>query len=219
VNLAACPSLTLVPETRTWYRATELRFVSVPINTAHTKAVTSRFSAGLSASTPFEILYLGDNPLVAQFELEFLWGSPLSPGGVLPSPRSCVIVNVTVQLQWVVDLTMVSEQTLLETTVQELTGDWRGYHLRASPLAAVRDPVGTAPTQDLGEALFATPGIEGFRAVSAKLPYHTNLAVFPEKMYVGSRLEFRYDLLGVLQVIDGHVPVPAPAPPRRRRRP
>jgi hypothetical protein len=217
VNLAACASLTLVPETRTWYRATELHFVAVPINTAHTKAVISRFSPGPSASPPFEILYLADSPLVAQFEAGFLLGSPLVPGGVLASPRASATVNVTVQLLRVADLTKVPEQNLLETTVQELTGDWRGYRDRAFPLAPVPAPVGTAPTQGLGEALFSTPGIEGFRAVSAKIPYHSVLAVFPEKMSVGSRLEFRYDPLGLLQVIDGLVPTPIP--PRRRRRP
>jgi hypothetical protein len=47
VNLATCASLNLVPETKVWYRATELRFFSDLIKTAHTKAVISRFSAGL----------------------------------------------------------------------------------------------------------------------------------------------------------------------------
>jgi hypothetical protein len=217
VNLVACASLTLVPETRTWYRATELSYAAVPINTAHTKAVISRFSPGPGANPPFAILYLGDSPLVAQFEGEFLWGSPLSPGGVLPSPRPCVTVNVMVQLQRVADLTKKSEQDLLETTAQELTGDWRGYQHRASALALVREPIGTAPTQALGEALFSTPAVEGFRTLSAKLPYHVILGVFPEKMYVGSHLEFRYDPAGFLQVIHGHVPLPAAPRPRRRR--
>lgn len=72
--------------------------------------------------------------------------------------------------------------------------------------ARIQEPVGTAPTQDLGEALFAVVGIEGFRTLSAKLAYHRNLIVFPEKMFKGSRLEFRDVSAHLLQVIAGTVP-------------
>jgi hypothetical protein len=37
------------------------------------------------------------------------------------------VLNVDVQLQAVADLTQGSQQQLLETTAQELMGDWRGY--------------------------------------------------------------------------------------------
>jgi hypothetical protein len=52
----------------------------------------------------------------------------------------------------------------------------------------IQEPVGTVPTQDLGEPIFAMQGIEGFCSLSAKLAYHRNLIVFPEKMFKGSRL-------------------------------
>ena len=133
-------------------------------------------------------------------------GNPLIVGGILNAPGSFAAVHVKVVLQRVADLTIVSQQDLIETNAQELTGDWRGYQLRAAARSSIQEPVGTAPTQDLGEALFAVPGIEGFRSLAAKLAYHRNLIVFPRKMFKGSRLEFRDDSADLLQVIVGTVP-------------
>jgi hypothetical protein len=118
-----------------------------PINTAHTKATPSRFSAGSNANPPFEILYLSESLQVAQFEIGALAGDPLVVGGILNAPDSFAAVHVKVVLQRVADLTVVSEQDLIETTAQELTGDWRGYQHRAAPRSSIQEPVGTAPTQ------------------------------------------------------------------------
>ncbi len=46
MNLGACRKLAHSPETGTWYRAVKLAHHTTPINTAHTKATPSRFSAG-----------------------------------------------------------------------------------------------------------------------------------------------------------------------------
>jgi hypothetical protein len=206
VNLGACRRLASAPETGIWYRAVRLAHLNTPINTAHTKATPSRFSAGPNASRPFEILYLTETPQVAQFEIGALAGDPLVVGGTLNAPGSFAVVHVKVVLHRVADLTVVSQQNLIETTAQELTGDWRGYQQRAVATAPVQEPVGTAPTQDLGEALFAVPGVEGFRTLSARLAYHRSLVLFPEKMFKGSRLEFRDTAAHLLQVIEGTVP-------------
>ena len=206
MNLGVCRKLAHTPETATWYRAVRLAHLKTPINTAHTKTAPSRFSAGPNASPPFEILYLTETPQVAQFEIGAQAGDPLVIGGTLNAPGSFAVVHVKVVLQRVADLTLVSQQDLIETTAQELTGDWRGYHHRTVATASIREPVGTAPTQDLGEALFAAAGIEGFRTLSAKLAYHRNLIIFPEKMFKGSRLEFLDASAHLLQVIDGKAP-------------
>ena len=189
-----------------WYRAVELPHIRTPIDTDHTKATLSRFSPGPNANPPFEVLYLCESPEVAQFEIGAMMGDPLVIGGVLNAPRSFAVVNVDVLLQRVADLTRVSQQDLIDTTAQELTGDWRGYEYRARARSPIQEPVGTAPTQDLGEALFGLPGIKGFRALSAKLPYRRNLVVFPEKMFEGSRLEFRDASAKLFQTIPGTVP-------------
>lgn len=71
--------------------------------------------------------------------------------------RPWSVINVQVHLQDVADLTPVSQQTLLATTAQELTGDWQGY-LQRNALTSVSEPIGAAPTQVLGAALFAVSG-------------------------------------------------------------
>lgn len=118
-------------------------------------------------------------------------------------PTSSSIISVEVSLQGVADLTKMAEQRRLKTNVQELTGDWRYYHTRTLS-CPVPEPRGTnAPTQDLGEALFGTPYIEGFRAVSAKVPNQKNLIVFPQKLRKGSYLRYRDSDGNVVDEING----------------
>lgn len=201
MNLAACGALPRRPETGVWFRAIQPQFWTTSLATAQTAVIPSRFNAGATATPPFEILYLAENPMVALFEVQALFGSPTQPGGVIPHPRQAwITVNVTVQLQAVADLTEVTAHTLLETTAQELTGDWRGYQQR-SPLTSVCEPVGTAPTQALGAALYAVPGLEGFRTLSAPLPYHSTLIVFPQKLQPGSVVAFHHPYTGQQYVI------------------
>jgi hypothetical protein len=89
----------------------------------------------------------------------------------------------------VADLTDVAIHQQLATTAQELTGDWRGYLIR-SAVMSVSQPTGLAPTQSLGFALHVVPGLEGFRAISAKVPTRVNLVVFPDKLLPGSSVRF-----------------------------
>lgn len=201
MNLLGCLALSRSPETGTWYRAIQPQFWLTSLATAQTKVVPSRFNEGATARPQFEVLYLAENHMVALFEVQALFGSPTPPGGVIANPRQAwIIVNVTVQLQEVADLTQVSQQSLLATTAQELTGDWYGYQQRSST-TPVSQPVGTAPTQALGAALFAVPGLEGFLTLSAKLPYHRNLVVFPQKLRQGSQVIFVHPSTGQRHVI------------------
>lgn len=210
MNLGACRKLTCTPETGTWYRAVALAHLGTPINTAHTTRSASRFSPGPKGIPPFEILYLTETPQAAPFEIGVVMGDPLQIGGTLAAPASFAVIHVKVVLQRIADLTLVTQQDLIDTTAPELTGDWRGYEHRNATAATVKEPVGSAPTQDLGEALFAAPGIEAFRTLSAKLPYHRNLVVFPQKMFKGSVLEFRDPGAKLLQEIKGVVPKTKP---------
>jgi hypothetical protein len=211
MNVSACRRLSLAPVTGIWYRTVELRYLETALSSSHTSDNPTRFCGGTGADFPFEILYLCENTLVAQFEVGALLGSPWELGGVVTRPgRSWADVSVSVRLQFVADLTLPPEQTLLETTVQELTGDWQGYH-RRKPDSPVREPVGRAPTQDLGEALYNVPQLEGFLSVSAKVPSHRNLNVFPEKLQKGSQLIFEYPERGLRVEVS-------PAAHRRRPR-
>jgi hypothetical protein len=129
------------------------------------------------------------------FEVQALLGSPMSPGGVVPHPRRAwTILNVTVQLQSVAELTDVGVQSTLATTAQELTGDWRGYHYR-SPHTPIPLPVVPAPTQELGAALH-NANLEGFLTISAKLSDQKSLVIFPQNMRRGSFVDFSHPTLG-----------------------
>jgi hypothetical protein len=153
----------------------------------------SRFNAGrlLAASSQFEILYFAENSTTAEFEIGALFGNPFKPGGSVPNPRlGYTMLNVQVVLHDVCDLTDVAgAQGPLGTTAQELTGDWEHYQTRG-PTTSVSAPTGIAPTQMLGEALFKT-GIEGFRAISAKIACNRTLMVFPQNLQTGSSVVFR----------------------------
>jgi RES domain-containing protein len=185
--------------TNTWYRAIQPHFLATALSTSHTKTIPSRFNLGRGASPQYEVLYLAENHLVALFEVQALLGSPLSSGGVVPHPRRAwTILNVNVNLQYVVDLTDPSAQTALDMSAQELTGDWRGYQQRSSG-SSVKLPVGAAPTQLLGASLYSVPRLEGFVTLSAKLPDQMVLVIFTQKLLPTSKVQFWDPITGHVQ--------------------
>jgi len=190
--LRACSALKVGPETRVWYRALEPGYLPTALRTAQTKIYPSRYGAGANALRPFEVLYLAEDHQVALYEVRALLGAPFAKAGVVvvPNPlKPWTILNVRVTLQKIADLTRASEQDLLDTTAQELTGDWEGYQER-KPHDSVNKPVGIAPTQALGQALYDLPDLEGFRTISARLPARMILVVFPAKLLPGSEIVF-----------------------------
>jgi hypothetical protein len=191
VNLAACSTLPCTPENGVWFRVIQIAYLGTALSSAHTKKASSRFNPGdvLDPLLQYAALYFADDPMTAQFEVGALLGN-MTPGGYVPHPNmSSVTLNVRVILSAVADLTDVTAaQIPLETTAQELTGDWKGYETR-SPLTPVSGPKGWAPTHRLGMALFGT-NIEGFRSVSARVPYQRTLTVFPDNLRRGSSLSF-----------------------------
>lgn len=133
---------------------------------------------------------------MALFEVRALFGTIARPGGIISNSQGAWgILNVAVSLSRIADLTAVSAHDALETTAQELTGDWEGHQQRG-PFTTVIDPVGIAPAQSLGAALHAVPDLEGFRTFSARIPYHEALVVFPQKMQPGSFIRFSYPATG-----------------------
>jgi hypothetical protein len=194
MNLAAVALLPAFAENRTWYRVTGTRWIRSAIATAHTVVTSSRFCDPYSASPQFPTLYLADSPLVAMFEALALFGTPTMPGGPVPAPRgSWTVLTVRVQLQAVLDLSSLMSQAALPVSSQELTGDWQGYRLR-SRATNVAAPTGAAPTQMLGEAIHSDlRGLEGFCAVSAKVPANRTLVVFPDRLRPGDLVEYEWD--------------------------
>lgn len=190
MNLGACAALSKKPENGMWYRVIAIGHLSTALSSAHTKLAQSRFNPGtlLVPSARFATLYFSDDPIVAQFEVGAMLGTP-SPGGHIPHPRfNFASLNVNIVLRDVIDLTDIASHAALATNAQELTGDWRGYKIRSST-TPISLPTGVAPTQELGHALFQT-GVEGFRAISARVPYHKTLTVFTDNLQSGSSLAF-----------------------------
>ena len=166
MNVAACATLQRTPENTTWYRATGLGYLPSALSSAHTAGARSRFNAGPLATSPFEVLYFAADQQTALFEARAMLGNPAVPGMAVSNPNfTPVILNVTVILRdGAADLSTAAAQAALDTTAQELTGDWDGYQSRLMH-TPVTEPIGIAPTQELGQALFQT-GIEGFRCFS-----------------------------------------------------
>jgi hypothetical protein len=191
VNLAAVPFLTVKPQSGIWHRAVDAYYLPSAISTAHTPVIPTRFYDPGSALAPFASLYLSDDRMVSLFEAQALFGSPMTPGGTVSAPKgNWVSLSVTVSLAKVVDLSDVVAQTLLGTSVQELTGDWQGYRQRA-PTTPVSAPVGAAPTQLLGEAIQRDArALEGLLTVSARISHHRNLVIFPGNMDAASSVAY-----------------------------
>ncbi|MCI0525728.1 MAG: RES family NAD+ phosphorylase [Acidobacteria bacterium] len=210
MNAKACITLPTVSEKGVWYRAIQPHFLATALATSHTKTNPSRFNAGRLLSPPdqFRMLYLAENPMLALFEVQALLGSPMTPGGIVPHPRRAwTILNIAVNLRAVADMTdTASHQPMsgVDTSAQELTGDWRGYQLR-SALTSVIAPTGSAPTQDLGRELYVAGSFEGFLAVSAKLPDQKNLIVFPDRLQPNSDVTFINSATGQTHSITDYV--------------
>jgi hypothetical protein len=141
--------------------------------------------------------------MVALFEARALFGSPTTPGGVLPHPsRPLVTLPIMVSLNVIADLTDPVEAAKIDTNAQELTGDWRGYSTRIPPIAPPAPHTGSAPTQSLGDALFATVKFQGLLSFSATLPDYKILVVFTQRLKgTADYLQYSYhDDRGAMQV-------------------
>lgn len=202
MNLGAVNGLPTRPVAAVWYRAVDPKYLPTALNYSHTRLFASRYYERPQSSQQFDLVYLAENQLVALLEVEGLFGSPAIPGGLVPNPsRSWLTINAQVQLSAVADLTDVSGSHVpLSTTAQELTGDWKGYTQR-NATTGVSTPVGTAPTQELGAALFHSGVFEGFVTISAKMPYQRVLGVFPGRVSRGNYVRYTYvDPAGRMQV-------------------
>lgn len=170
--------------------------------TDYTATAPSRFNPGNPGRPGFEILYFSEDHTVALFEVGAIVGSALPGGTHIPNPKShWIIINVQVQLGRVADFTQISQRRLIETTVQELTGDWQGYRFRETHQKLAAPYWTNVPTQRLGRALHQVRGLEGFLTYSARFPTRRNLVVFPRKLRPGSLVRFENPVTGQTHTI------------------
>lgn len=180
MNPATFSRLVSLPHRGTYFRAVNSLYLATPFGSAHTRAASSRFNSGTVGS---EILYLTEDPIAALFEVRGMVGVPWKPELSLPAlGPSWSVVSADVDLRKVADLREMVQQEAIETSSQELSGDWEGYTLRAlyarPPLSLL---TGIAPTQQLGDYLSAA-GFDGLLAPSAVTPYRTNVVIFPQSL-------------------------------------
>ena len=193
----------LQPLSGVWYRGINLKYVATALQFSHSPSVTSRFHHATHFSRSFPLLYLAENPSVALLEVNAQFSPPGSNLAV-PNPHgSWAILNVSVVLTAVLDLTDATVQQVLQTNFQELTGDWQGYDLRRDPRASVKGKAQAAPTQELSSALYHIAGLLGFLTISAKAPKRKNLIIFPDKIKTPAdgKIEFTDPASGIVHQI------------------
>ena len=179
-NLAQ--NLQPVAHSGNWVRMLLRQHASSALSTSHTRTHPGRFNTGTAAYPDFEVLYLAESHLVAQFEVSALLGSPAV---FTPSPlaQNWLTVHVNVNLAKVVDLTSLQERRIVLTSAQELTGDWRSYYLRSPNWATRQSFWKIIPTQRLARAIFQDMRrIEGIITYSARVPDRKCLVVFPHNL-------------------------------------
>lgn len=175
MKLSGCAKLDLRPLTGTWFRAIPTQHWATRLATGHSKFTRSRFGAGTTTDPCHALLYLAAGIDVAMWEVGALLGQLHAP---ISNPHGTwTTLCFDLVLQSVADLTLPAQVKRIGSSTQELTGDCR-FHA-----------TGPTPTQRLGAALFAVPGLEAFLAPSTKAP-RSNLIVFPEKLQPGSRITF-----------------------------
>lgn len=187
MNLAAVAKLRTVAVAGTWYRAIQSRYLATPLAHGHTTTSPGRFNGGIAAHPGPEAIYLTEDILTAQFEVEVLvrTNSPTHPVIPVPTTVPWSIVPVHVSLAAVADLTDPVEVAKLGMSFQTLTGDWRGF-LHRPVYPAIRAPYFTnVPTQRLGFALHRH-GFEGFLTYSSRVTIKKNLVLFPTRFRKGS---------------------------------
>ena len=162
-----------------WYRVVPISYAGKPLAWRHTYTKKTRFK---EATVSFPLLYLAPDRFTALLEVRAFLGHPRMRPIVFMTGHWHV-ARVDVRLDHVADLRTLSERAKIQTTVQELTGDWVDYANRtvSSPDVSSTPP---APTQQLGEDLYQIPRCQGFLAPSARNSIHPNLVVFPDRVSI-----------------------------------
>jgi RES domain-containing protein len=200
MNMTACATLKPVSLAGTWWRAIQLRHQPNPLSSIHTRTTPGRFNSGTVAHPGIEVLYLAEDMLVAQFEVDAILGSPLPGHAFVPNPMAVgwAFLPIIVNLRRVADLTNHQQIRLLGTSIQELTGDWRGYAHRPQNPPLSPPHYSNAPTHQMSYELHRTRAFEGFITYSARMSTRRNLVVFPRRLARGSSVTFNDPATGVV---------------------
>lgn len=157
-----------------WYRCVPAQFAHTPPRTSTGR---TRFNPG-----HLRILYFAPNARLARFEARALLGSYFHTSVPNPGPPY-VVVQYRISLGQQARIVDATEFQLpvIDTTVQEMTGDWFSYP-RNFPTT-----VTNAPTQDLADAIHKRMDKPvGLLAPSARNPFADNLILFEDRVPASS---------------------------------
>jgi len=146
----------------------------------------------------FESIYLAADPITALMEVSFVFQNPNAAPFTMATPP-WVIFAVDGVVTETLDLCDASIQSTLNTSMQELTGDW-SY----SQALFLNNQGAPPPTQVLGQVAYDSSIVAGIRYPSAKQPQSTCLVVFPDRLIMNRQNYLKvYDPNGLL---DGRLP-------------
>ena len=161
-----------------WCRAVRQRYAAHPLRSSWSNE--TRFKA---LGPIFPLLYFASDANTALLEVRAIVGRP-DPAKV--SAIGWTTVHVDVRLDSVVDLRGSGDRGKVESTVQELTGDWKDYANRASTSQDISSSP-PAPTQRFGAALYSDTKCQGFLTPSSKNPLVANLVVFADRVIIDEK--------------------------------
>ena len=189
-----------------WTRVLALRYAVIPPPGASLGASPDPLWAGGARNrgarfTPkggFDSIYLATDPITALMEVSLVLQNPNALYFTMATPP-WVIFAVDGVVTDTVDLCNPAIQSSLNTTFQELTGDWsysQSLYLNSQgPLP---------PTQVLGQAAYDCGIVAGLKYPSAKQPQSTCLLVFPDRIALGSQNYL--EVYDPNQIVRGRLP-------------
>ena len=169
------------------YRVFKPKFLLAPLSTEG----AFRYGGRYNPPGQLHVLYLAEDPITALSEARILV-DPL--GSLLHRSDSRIFLATVYRLEHVLDLADPTVLDTLDTSFQELTGDWTLDALHG------RLP----PTQRLGQACFEHGSFEAIRYPSAQNRSFYNFAVYPERLREPSFVQIK-DSSGVF---SGALPGP-----------
>lgn len=171
--------LPVVPAVGIASRAVKLKYSNCVLSSIG----SLKFGGRYNSENAFEVLYLADSLVTALLEVKAMVPVGTQLITIHGPPRA--MFSIHYRLSAVFDLTVTSNQCVLGTNLQELTGAWIPFSAQGQ----------ISPTQELGATAHGLMNIEALKVPSAQNsqdPHAYNLAVFPDRLLPNSYLEI-YD--------------------------
>jgi RES domain-containing protein len=199
------PALPRVTVHGLWTRVLALRYAVVPPGASPGASSNPLWSGGArnrgARFTPkggFDSIYLASDPITALMEVSLVLQNPNAPVFTMATPP-WVIFAVEGVITEVIDVCSSAIQSLLNTNLQELTGDWAYYQsaylINQAPLP---------PTQILGQAAYDCRVVTGLKYPSAKQPQSACLVIFPDRL-IGAGQSY-LEVYDPNQILKGRLP-------------